>query len=197
MSNENVIADVGETLIWLLRENMSDLIPTESIALLSPSDEVGQDIRLSLRMYHIVENPYMRNQILSNISPTELQYPPLVLDLYYLLTSHSSNPNLTDRTLEEHKILGKAMRVFYDNAILSGSILQGGLSGSDEELRITLNQMALTDLTGIWQSIPNQQFKPSISYHVTPITIDSRRKTSTKRVKERDLKYYQIIEAKK
>ena len=197
MSSENVISDVGETLIYLLRENMRDLIPSDSIVLLSPADEIGQDVRLSLRMYHIVENPYMRNQVVSNIHPNELQYPPLVLDLYYLLTSYSSNSDLTERTLEEHKILGKAMRIFYDNAILSGSILRGGLSESNEELRITLNQMALTDLTGIWQAMPNQQFKPSLSYHVTPITIDSRRKTSTTRVKERNLRYYQIVEAKK
>ncbi|QWH88415.1 DUF4255 domain-containing protein [Bacillus toyonensis] len=190
MSSENVIADVGITLVKLLEDNMSDL--KGSIALLSPADEVSQNIHLALSLYHIVENIDMKNQENSYIGTTQLQYPPLVLNLHYLLTAHSSNPDITERNLEEHKIIGRVMRIFYDNPVLTGSILKGGLAESEDQLRLTLNSMSLTEIMNIWQVIPNKHFKPSVSYMITPIRIDSARKTTTKRVLERELNYSQF-----
>jgi len=192
MSEYSVIAAVGETLISLLRENMSDLISSESITLLSPADVQGQNIRLTLFLYNIVENPHLKNQGAPDVDPSRHRYPPLVFDLYYLLTTYASSqiPDLTERTLEEHRILGKAMSVLYDNAILSGSIMRGSLSGSEEELRIMLNSLSLDDLNRIWTSFPNCSYRPSVSYLVTPAVIDSKRETPISRVLTRDLRYY-------
>lgn len=196
MHGDSVIADVGETLIKLLQENMGEFISNaEEIALLSLGDDVGTNIRLSLCLYNIVENPYLKNQEFINaLSITQVKNPPLVLELYYLLTAHPSsnnNANVTVRTLDEHRILGRAMRVFHDFGIVSGSIFQGSLSKSNEQLRITLNPMPLTDLTGIWNAMPNQKFRPLVSYVVTPVTLDSTRVTETKRVVIRDIQYSQ------
>lgn len=194
MSNSTVIADVGYTLVKLLRDSLSDLTPPESIVLLSPAETVGQNVRLTLSLYFISENQLLKNQEMHQITPTTSQYPPLSMELYYLLTTYASPqiPDLTERTMEEHRIMGKAMSVLYDNAVLRGSVLQGVLSGSNHELRLVLNQISLTDLYGIWQAIPNKQFKSSVSYIVSPVYIESSRIVDTKRVVSRDLRYSRI-----
>jgi hypothetical protein len=138
-----------------------------------------------------MENPHLKNQEMRNISPTQLGYPPLTLDLYYLLTAYASAqiPDRTERTLEEHRILGRAMRIFYDNAILSGTILQGSLSGTGEELRVVLNPISLDDLTKIWSAFQEVGYRLSVSYLVTPTNIDSTRDMSMQRVVSKEMNH--------
>jgi len=195
MSDYTVIADVGETLIDLLRENMEDLITPASIILSSPGEIETQDYpRLSLFLYQVVENAYLKNQERQASNSTTVLYPPLTLDLYYMLTSYGS-PQIadrTDRTIEEHKILGQAMRILYDNAILKGSVLRGSLAGTSEELRLTLHPASLEELNRLWNSFPDKPYKLSACYLVTPVKIDSTRKMEVRRAVERDIGYYQI-----
>ena len=191
MGDYRAIADVGETLITLLRDNMSDLVNPDSIVLLSPAEVEDQSIRLTLFLYSIMENPHMKNQEMRTLSPTELGYPPLTLDLYYLLTAYASTqiPDRTEQTLEQHRILGRAMRIFYDNAILGGTILQGSLEGTSEELRIVLNSISLDDLTKIWSAFQEEGYRLSVSYLVTPTNIDSTRDMSMQRVVSKEMNY--------
>ncbi len=188
MGDYGAVADVGETLVTLLRDNMSDLINPNSIVLLSPAEVEDQNIRLTLFLYSIMDNPHLKNQEMHHISPTQLGYPPLTLDLYYLLTAHSPAQNM-DSMLEEHRILGRAMRVFYDNSILSGTILQGSLQGTSEELRIVLNPISLDDLTKIWSAFQEVGYKLSVSYLITPVNIDSLRDMSMQRVVSKEIDY--------
>ncbi|OPX86538.1 MAG: hypothetical protein A4E53_02971 [Pelotomaculum sp. PtaB.Bin104] len=192
MSEYTVIADVGETLIRLLRDNMSDLVNPDSIVLLSPADVERQNIRLTVFLYSILENSYLKNREVLQEGPDNLRYSPLTIDLHYMLTTYASAqiPELTERTLEEHRILGRAMRILYDNAILRGSALQGNLAGGDEELRITLEALSLDDLNKIWTSFPNVHYHPSVGYLVTPVAIESARVTETQRVITRKTEYY-------
>ncbi len=191
MGDYRAVADMGETLITLLRDNMSDLINPDSIVLLSPAEVEDQNIRLTLFLYNIMENPHLKNQEMRNLSPTQLGYPPLTLDLYYLLTAYASAqiPDRTERTLEEHRILGRAMRILYDNAILSGTILQGSMAGTSEELRVVLNAISLDDLTKIWSAFQEVGYRLSISYLVTPANIDSTRDVSMQRVVSKEMNH--------
>jgi len=55
MSDYGAIAYVGETLIEILRDNMEDLIPRDSIILASPGEIDAKDnVRLSLFLYQIL-----------------------------------------------------------------------------------------------------------------------------------------------
>lgn len=188
-----VIADVGETLIELLRENMKDLINPDSIMLISPGDIEGSDtVRLSLFLYQVTENAHMKNQEMMNIGSTGLKNPPLTFDLYYMLTSHPSTgiQDKTERTKEEHSVLGKAMQVLNDNSLLKGSVLRGSLAENNEELRMTLTTLNLDDMTKIWTTFQDKLFRPSLCYLVTPVKIDSSREKQVKRVVERKLNNY-------
>lgn len=192
MSGDSTIADVSSTLLKLLRDKLSDLVPQNSIVLQSPADISGQNTRLSLFLFNALENPYLKNQESGSIGMGQLQDPPLVLDLHYMLTSYSYVPDFTERTLEEQRILGRAMRVLYDHPIISESILQGGLANSNEKLRITLNPASVTELSEIWRMFPNQNFKPSVTYTVSPTSLQSQRVTEPKRVTIRDLNYANV-----
>lgn len=189
MGEYTAIADIGESLIQLLRMNMDDLITPASIVLLSPADVEGQDIRLTLFLYNIVENPYLKNLEMSQEGEEVLRPPSLYLDLYYMLTTYAS-PHITDRserTLEEHRILGRAMRIFHDNGLLKGTVLQGSLAGSSDEFRICLNPMSLEDQNRIWSAFPNRSIRASIGYLVTAVSLDSTRTIEAKRVMIREI----------
>lgn len=193
MSDYTVIADIGATLIGLLRESMGDLLSADAIALLSPAELEGQDIRLTLFLYAVSENPHLKNAPAPPAPPGIRRAPPLHVDLSYLLTAHGSRliTDRTERSLEEHRILGRAMRVLYDNSLLAGSVLKGGLAGSTAQFRMNLQPLALDDLSKIWTALPNNALKASAGYQVTPVAIDSTRSTGGKPVVERTLEYYQ------
>lgn len=179
--SEHAIADVGDTLVTLLRNGITNLDP-DQIALMSPADAQGNSrIRLTLFLYSVVEFPAMKNEPALVTSPTAIRRPPLHLELYYLLTSYPGTGSAHENTLEAHRILGRAMQIYYDNGILAGSILQGNLP-PDHELRLTLNPITVEDLTRIWSVFPNSGYHPSVSYLVSPATIDSRRFVGAPRV---------------
>jgi hypothetical protein len=185
MSDYTAIADVGETLVELLRENMRDLIPEDSIALLSPGEVEGKDnIRLSLFLYQVSENAYLKNLEMEHLGSSRLKAPPIALDLYYMLTSYSS-PGIqdkTERTGEEHRILGRAMQILHDNTVLAGSVLKGSLSSENTELRVIGASLNMNDMTQIWSTFGEKSFRPSACYQVTPVKINSSKEKTVVRV---------------
>ena len=152
---------------------------------MSPGEIEGKDnIRLSLFLYHIEENIYLKNQEMEKIGSSVLKAPPLALDLYYMLTSYPS-PGIqdrTERTEEEHSILGRAMQVLHDNPVLTGSVLKGSLSASDTVLHVMVTSLSLDDMTKIWSTFKEKSFRPSVCYQVTPVKIESSRKKKIHRV---------------
>ena len=195
MSDYTAIENVSETLIDLLRDKLADFIDPDSIMLISPGDIEGTDtVRLSLFLYQVDENVHMKNQEMEMMDSTIYRYPPLSLDLYYLLTPHPSTgiQDKTERTREEHRILGRAMQVFYDNSTLTGSILKGNLE-TNEELHVLLNPLNLDDITKIWSTFQERSFRTSVCYIVTPAIIDSIRKVKSERVVSKKYDYDQIV----
>ncbi|WMW25096.1 DUF4255 domain-containing protein [Methanolobus sediminis] len=192
MGDYTSIAEVGETLIDLLRDNLDSRV-RDSIVLISPGEiETGDNIRLSLFLYQITENTYLKNQEMQAndpFDPTRLRLPPLNLDLYYVLTSYPSNTiqDKTERAKEEHSLLGRAIQILNDNSILKGSALRGSLAECNEELHLNIAPISLDDITRIWSTFQNKPYRPSVCYLVTPVKVESTRQKEDKRVTERKL----------
>lgn len=198
MSDYKAIADVGETLTELLRDKMEGFIDRMSIVLFSPGEiDSNDDIRLSLFLYQVLENVHLRNQEMHVRNPKTLTFPPVALELYYLLTSHASSAeqDKTARSLEEHTVLGKAIEILSDNSILRGSVLKGNLN-NNEELHITITSLGFEDLAHIWTTFPNKPFRPSVCYVVTPVRIDSEREIGVQRVVSKETNYAHIVPEK-
>jgi hypothetical protein len=187
VSDFTVIADVGETLKKLLEDDpWTGILPIPEVTFKSPKeikDDGGSTNKVSLFLYQIHENPYLRNEEPLRVNDSHLQTPPEVLDLLYLVTPYSD-----DKT-QEKVILGKVMQIFYDNALLSGTVFQGGLAGSDENIRLLFNPISLDDLTKIWSAFQDVAYRLSVSYLVTPVRIDSTRQTGMQRVLSKEMNH--------
>lgn len=196
--SDTAIADVGDTLRNLLIKGLQN-IDSNDIVLGSPGEiNDGDSARISLFLYQILENVHMKNQEMQRINSSKDKYPPLTLDLFYMLTSHPSaqNNNRTDRTLDEHRILGRAMQIFNEKSILTGSDLSGNLD-KKKELHLTFNSLSLDDSTKIWNNFQGRPFRPSVSYLVSPVEIDSSRsEVSVKRVTSKEAEHYGMISEK-
>lgn len=135
MSDYNAISYVGETLRKLLWDNIKDdshvssIIGSEDQITLSSPDE--SDKKLSLFLYQVTENAYLKNEEMQSLNTAKLKYPPLTLSLFYLVTPHTQNMDSV------HIILGKVMQIFHDNSVLRGSVLHENLVG--DELRLILS----------------------------------------------------------
>lgn len=189
MSSFFVIGAVAETLKKLLENDPWQGIANKpDITFKSPreiKESGGQNNGVSLFLYQIVENPHLRNlesEVSGAYGNTTLPLVPrLTLDLLYLVT-----PYHDDKTQEKF-ILGKVMQIFHDNGILSGTALQGALSGTDEQLRLLLHPISLDELTKIWTAFPEVGYRLSVSYMVTPVRIDSLQGDSSQRVVSKDM----------
>ena len=185
MADFTGIGDIGETLKKLLKDDpWTGISPKPEVTFKSPKeikDDGGTANTVSLFLYQILENPHMKNEEGIRVNDAQLQIPPLVLDLFYLVTPYSE-----DKTQEKY-ILGKVMQIFYDHAILAGTVLQGSLAGADEELRLVAHPLSLDDLTKIWSAFQEVAYRLSVAYLVTPVRIDSARLTGMQRVVAKEL----------
>ena len=187
MSAATVIGDVTETLRQLLL-NQQQPQGLFDVSLASPADEVvvpSMAPTANLFLFRVAENTYAKNQIRLPVGTDVLQKPPLALNLFYVLT-----PFAEDK-LDEHRVLGEAMRVLYDHAIVSGTLLSGTLENSTDELKIDLCQFSLEELTRIWNAL-TRPYRLSVCYEVRIILVDSSIARSTVRVTEKQTVYSQI-----
>lgn len=120
---------------------------------------------------------------------TGLIYPPITLDLVYLIIPYKGKDPTEDDRVIELMMMGKIIQKFYDNAIITGSVLKGSLAGSTGELHLLLNPISLDDLNKIWTSFTDVPYRLMISYMVTPVSIESARSLEVKRVTEKEDRY--------
>jgi hypothetical protein len=201
MGNYMIIRDVEATLANLLTPDdlWEELVPAgapeirfASFAEMmeeQPQPGPGANAsphRLSIFLYQIIENDFTKNDGFQQIDTNLLRHAPLSLDLYYLVTPFSPNK------ISERLILGKVMEIFHSNPILSGSVLQGDLAGTDEEIKLILNPISLESLTNIWSTFQDIGYHLSIGYMLTPVTIDSTREFEVSRVESKRLDPAQI-----
>jgi len=171
----SAIRDVGETLIQLLRARLVVLVPSlnpAQITLVSPAKSSRGDARLTLFLYSVSPTPELRNEMEIPGNTADDEPVSLPLNLYYLMTAFSPLADSTDNSLDAQWLLGHAMRVFFENGTLAGSVLQGGLP-PDEELRLTLQPHTLEDLSRIWSVLPETVLTASVSYLVAPVRLRS------------------------
>lgn len=184
MSNFTAIAGVSRTLQSLLRDRMESPV---SVTIAPPDVKIASvtGTRLNLYLYQVAENSYLKNQeIPGHGHPSAYGHPPLSLDLHYLLTAYPGNETAEDADLEAQQILGDAMRVLHDHAIIapdlhkegnpSEPILDASLLGEFERIKITLQPMTLEDFSKIWTALPQANFRRSVAYQVSVVQIESR-----------------------
>lgn len=188
-----VFKDVGEALRKLICENIAELLDENSVVFDSPGDiDASNKTKLSIFMYHVVENKHLRNAPASMVGDREMEkYPPLTLDLHYLFTPYAQQRET------ELLILAGIMKVFHENSVLSGELLDGQLlENANEEIRIVPMTLNLDEMNKLWSTFPNKALKPAASYVASPVRISSKEtvKVAPAKVPDLDLSKNERVE---
>ena len=170
MSASTAIGMVSESLRNLLVNEMT-ITPSVPVTVLAP-DETGGDRRINLFLYRILENPTLKNldwQVKRG-NPALIVPPPLSLNLYYLVTPYAPNDPQTGNATA-HEILGEAMRVFHEHAIVPQDVLVPGLHNAREQIKIMLNPLDPDELGRVWSTF-SHPFRLSVMYEVSVVQLE-------------------------
>lgn len=186
MADYSVVTDIGLSLVKVLREALvPELVAhPDGVGLAHPHDK--GDMNLSLYLYEIKENTDFRSSDLID-QGDRMRYPPIALDLSYLITAHSASDVLT-KAIDEHRIMGKTMQVLHDHNMLRDEDLVGSLAGTDGSYRIVKEEISLETAISLF---PNMPYKLSLCYKIGPVYLDSTRTKTVTRVRERHVKLKQ------
>ena len=190
MASSDVLASVSATLVARLTAALSDLADPGDPAPIADLDDLttrpAEDPpRVTLFLYDIVEDATVRNRAKSTTlvgGQLQERKQPLGLCLHYMITAWAG-----DRATEQ-QLLGRVLQVLYDDAVIDGPELQGVLSGTDNELRVSLSPMRLDDRARVWWAI-SQPYRLSVNYEVRVVDIDATSTSTGSPVRVRDLAF--------
>lgn len=178
MSNSLAIAAVTLTLRNLISAGVnSDMSGTDVTT--RPPDKArngGSKNQINLFLYQTSFNAAFRNMDMPNrVKPGETGAPPLPLNLSYLMTAYGEN----DDDALSHRLLGRAMSVLHDHALLDKTEIQSALPESDlgeqlEKLHITHQPLPIDEMSKLW-TIFQTQYRISTAYEVSVVLIESTR----------------------
>lgn len=184
MSSYSIIADCGNAIVKLLRDN---LVPgiinnTESIGLCTPSDK--GDIVLGVNLYDVRENTDVVPGGMTAKGVKQLKYPSTFYTLSYMITSYSPS-DIKFRAAEDQKIIGKVLQVLKDNPVLTAEQLGSDIANAQYAPKIELLQMENEEKIKLW-NIPDMPYKLSLFYRIYPVEIESGRVKEVTRVRDVD-----------
>jgi hypothetical protein len=190
MSNHLAIAAVTLTLRDLFREQVKaaflnapdDLKLTNQLSIgMVPPDKVRTSFQtdnvINIFLYRTEINAALRNALAQNARPGEQGYPPVALNLDYLISVHPES----DREAVAHYFLGQVMRVLNDEAILSRDRIRTALEAADlhrqvESVTVTPKPLSIDEMSKLW-TIFQTPYRTSVVYLVTVVLIESLRPT--------------------
>jgi hypothetical protein len=192
-----IIGEVSEFLrhtLWLGIQAdpvTSQLVTAEQNIVLSNPGQTGLAggvvRQMSLWLYQVTANehlrnaPFVRRPEVGNPTNDDVKfYPPLALNLLYLLTPSiqgSANDQIADQ-----RVLGRAMQIFHDQSVLRMENKQS--PGQGDELHLSLAPRTIDELAEVWEAM-QQPYRLSVCYEVRAVRIESLRRLGGGRVSER------------
>lgn len=172
MGDFGVIADVSAVIVESLTRALHGLSQVEPpIAELNDLSEPVSTPppKLTVFLYEIAEDPTSRNRPHVRTLPPDppaTRKPPMALLLRYLITPWGGDQ------ATQHRMLGRALQVFYDDAILDGAQLSGSLAASADQLHVTLTPLTLDQKSWVWYAI-QKPYRLSLNYEVRVVNLDA------------------------
>jgi hypothetical protein len=185
MGDFGVVADVSSIILERLKRALQDVRPGPATAVL---DDLTGNLQfsqptLTVFLYEIAEDPTSRNRppvrSLPPAPPTTRK-PPMALLLRYLVTPWGGEP------LTQHQMIGRALRTFYDDAILDGEELTGSLAATTDVLQLTLTPLTLDQKSWVWYAI-QKPYRLSLNYEVRVVNLDSQDVSPVRAVRSRTI----------
>jgi len=188
MSNTLAIAAVTATLENLLSA-VSDVmfgagaVSGARVTTLPPNkaqEETGN--RVNLFLYQTTVNTAWSNKDMPRqVKPGELGFPPLALNLHYLLTAYGQDD--TDLRFVSHRLLAQAMSLLHDKPVLDRQAIKDALSGNDlyeqiERVRLTPLPLSVDETSKLWTMFQTP-YQISAAYHASVVLVESTRPKKT------------------
>ncbi len=181
MSNTLAIAAATATLrnmLNTLMHNRDSNLGGLAVTTLPPdlARKGHSDLQLNVFLYQTAVNAGWRNRDMPGVVRAgESAAPALALNLYYLVTAYGKGE--TDAQNDTHRVLGAAMSVLHDHAVLDRTDIEASIAGNDlakqfESLRITWQPMSLDEISKLW-TVFQTHYRVSAAYEVTVVLIDS------------------------
>ncbi len=135
-------------------------------------NEVGQNSKVSLFLFHLQVNAELRNEqryspppLGPAIEPVTLQQA-LPLDLRFLITVFRV-PSLPESPPNELTTLGQIIQTLHVQPMLSGDSLDG------QVVRMTPEPYPMEELSRVWGLFPQDVYRTSVVYLASPVFIDA------------------------
>jgi hypothetical protein len=180
MADFPVIADVSTTLQTLLDTALNPLGVNARLHDLGTPVATSPPV-LTIFLYEVGEDAASRNRpdMRRVVGPNAVLVTraPMALMLKYLITPWSGD------AATDHRILGRAMQVLYDNAVMEGTQLQGTLANANDTLKITITPLSMDERTKVWYAV-QRTYRLSSAYEVRVVNLDSTRQDTRPPVRE-------------
>ena len=180
----------------LINHNISGVLGSTVTVSALPPDRMTQaggadNTQINLFLHQVTPNLGWRNERLPSRDTTgsqRLSNPPLALDLHYLVSAYGAED------LHAEILLGYAMQLFHENAVLSRAAINTALSpspdvGADlplalraladcgladqvEHIRITPTMLNSEEMSRLWSAL-QAHYRPTAAYHVSVVLIES------------------------
>lgn len=186
MGDFGVIADVSSVIVNALTRSLRGLGQGQMQPPVAELNDLSETVqtpppKLTVFLYEIAEDPTSRNRppVRSQPpGPMTSRKPPMALLLRYLITPWGGDQ------ATQHRMLGRALQTFYDDAILDGAQLSGGLAGSVDQLHVTLTPLTLDQKSWVWYAI-QKPYRLSLNYEIRVVDLDSAVETPVRPVRSR------------
>jgi len=165
----------------LLLSQLSVISSYAQVSLLPPGNQLPTVLGINLYLYRVNDIRFTKNQPWPGDKVTPpATIPPLGVELSYLLTPFAPSPDPTSAAGDDaHTMLGAAMMVLHENAVLNNThilgfdadvILPPTILNSFEQVKIRLAATSIEELSKIWATI-NQPYRLSVAYEVSLVEL--------------------------
>ena len=180
MSNSLAIAAVTATLSRLLTDSLKDDLGGGSVTTRPPykARDNSTNNQINLFLYNVgIDGAWRNMEMPWQARAGESGFPPLALNLFYLLTAYGKDDDKPDPN--SHRLLGAAMSTLHDHPLLGAAEIKAALSGNDlgdqiERVRITPQPLSVEEMSKLW-TIFQAQYRISVAYQVAVVLIESKR----------------------
>lgn len=180
MADFPVLADVSLALQRLLNNALTPLGASARLHDLGTPVSTNPPV-LTIFLYEVCEDTTSRNRPDRRrvVGPNAVEYQraPMALMLKYLITPWSGD------AATDHRLLGRAMQVMYDNPLLADQQLLGSLAAEPDVLKITITQLSMEERTRVWYAV-QRTYRLSSAYEVRVVNLDSNRRPTRPLVRE-------------
>ena len=169
MATADVVRDMADTLIFLLRSSLPPMVAEDRIFAATPDefDDLQDPTTpaITVFLYRVAVNAEMRNSPRRLLGDGRSTRPLLPLELYYMITPWARE------TRDEYRVIGRVLQVLYDHGEIGPAELQGPSWSPGDSAQLILDSLPIEDHLRIWETT-DFPYRLSLTYCARVIGIE-------------------------